>query len=110
MLYVRYPNGTVVTYNDGGYIVYGDEIVTMYNHEKEPRKWICSIPYASGGVIEAVKACKVEQSNTTITPEGYLEYVLEHLRDYAGYWNEQRLATLKQKLEKFNRQRKEWTD
>lgn len=110
MLYVRYPDGTLVTYNDANYLIYGQGFCTLYDREKEPRKWICSIPYESGAIIEAVKACKVESPALSVTPEDYLKYVVKNLRKYDGYWNRQELAKLKKELANFNMQRKAWME
>lgn len=57
MMTVRFPNGTSIQYNRAGFCKYQTNFFELY--VKEGGGWIASIPYASGGVIEAEQACRV---------------------------------------------------
>lgn len=98
---VRFPNGQAVTYNDAMFCSYGNEIASLYT--KEGGRWIVSIPYESGALIETVRPCRVENPLTAVTGEAALEYVLAHAEELANLSRGGRLlAELKKKLAGFS--------
>jgi hypothetical protein len=57
MMTVRFPDGTSIQYNTANYCVYQANCFELST--AKGGTWIVSVPYASGGAIESVPACRI---------------------------------------------------
>ncbi len=79
MMWVRYPNGQVVRYNTANYLSYKNGVWELYTRKEGT--WVCSIQDSAGVVVEAVKACHVENPIAGINHDTVTNYVIEHIRE-----------------------------
>lgn len=59
MLQVRYPDGTIVVYNNANQLEHGPNGWNLYT--KKDGNWIATIQPSAGVIVEAVEACRVDR-------------------------------------------------
>lgn len=105
MLRVRYPNGTVVTYNDATYLRHDANAWHLYT--KKDGGWVASLQASSGAIIERIAPCSVVGPN--MKPEGLVDAVLALCEGRLAYWPlAEKLSALKAALAQFDRRTKTW--
>lgn len=110
MLTVRYPNGTVVTYNDAtDHSLDPHGGIHIVQRKDKQDYWIAYIQPSAMATVEYVRACKVETPEKA-TLENGLRFVLEHLKQFDGWNNVSQLKKLKRLLSKFNTRTGAWKE
>jgi len=97
MMTVRFPTGVAVVYNDANYLVYRAGLWELYT--KKDGGWVCSIPTATGCIVESMPACRVENAALTLKKAAHtLATSMPSLREC----DRGDLAKLKKLLRQFN--------
>jgi hypothetical protein len=109
MLRVRYPNGTVLQYNDANHL-YCDTTFPSWDlySDSSKSRWIASIQLSSGAIVERVKPCAVYNENEN-SLENAVEKVIADAESVSGnVWVTSRLADLKHLLARFDGRTRMW--
>lgn len=105
MITVRFPNGQAVTYNSGARIDKWSNGTNIKTREDGLLAWVSD---SSGAIIEWSTPCKVENPIANVTWAEALKVVAQNCREFDHWQDLELLASLKDKLRKFNRQQKRW--
>lgn len=105
MLTVRFPTGVSVTYNTANYLHRENDVWRLYT--AKDGEWVASISPASGCLVEAIPACKVENPTTDANRRTMLLNVVKHLREYS-YMDFDLLIQLKRELKDFDAKARGW--
>ena len=107
MMTVRFPTGVAVVYNDANFLSYKNHAWELYtaDPDKKSGRWVCSIPVATGCIVEVMPACRVENASLTLKKAAHaLATSMQSLRDC----DRSDLAQIKKQLREFNARRWRW--
>lgn len=105
MLKVRYPDGTVVTYNNANLLTRSEGAWTLYVNrgDDKEKEWVCSIQASARVIVEAVSPCRVDQT-------GSLRAVVSNLRSFTSWGDTELLKGMKRILSDFDARTGQWKD
>ena len=103
MMWVQFPSGVRVKYNNAHHLTYETELWRLYTDSTQ-KVLVAAIQASAGVIIEFQEACHVENPTTDLNK--MTERLVRHLRDVKP-WN---LKDLKRELTKFNARSGGWKD
>ena len=104
MITVRFPSGLAVTYNQANMIEWASDFASLKN--KGTGQLFATVNTGGGAIIEWNTPCEVKTPSQTPTLDSASDLTLAELRRVRY----EILVSLKEELEKFNRQTGKWRD